>query len=80
MSCAKLRIAILKSLPALLLLLAAPPLLAAEVHKFDMGPPGSAAGAGYRLVTKDTLYSKEAGFGWKRLTISLSKSGRLPSL
>jgi len=66
MSCAKLWIAILKSLPALLLLLAAPSLSAAEVHKFDMGPPESAGERGYKLVAKDTVYSKEAGFGWKR--------------
>lgn len=79
MSCSKLQIAILKSLPALLLL-AAPPLLAAEVHKFDMGPPESAGERGYKLVAKDTVYSKEAGFGWKRPTILLSKPGRSPSL
>ena len=35
---------------------------------FDMGPPGSPVWRGAALVTPDTSYSPETGFGWEAVT------------
>jgi len=37
----------------------------AEMRLFDMGPPGSPVWRGAALVTPDTSYSPETGFGWE---------------
>jgi lysophospholipase L1-like esterase len=41
-------------------------LAGAQTYKYDFGPAGSAAAAGYTLVTPSTLYASTAGFGFEK--------------
>lgn len=39
---------------------------ASSVYKFDFGTEASAVFSGFTRITRDTLYSRQAGYGWAR--------------
>jgi lysophospholipase L1-like esterase len=59
-----------------LFFLAAIGLAGAQSYKYDFGPAGSSAPAGYILVTPSTVYSSAAGYGFERDSVPLTCQDR----
>lgn len=57
--------------------IAAAGIAGAQSYKYDFGPVGSTAAAGYTLVTPSTLYATATGFGFEKdsLTVSCQDKG-----